>query len=119
MKKILLASVVLAAVVAGTPTYAVFTPNNWIKTCASSDSTQQAMSVGVYDTLLMVGEAEQRRTVCTPKNSSGDAAEIIDIGVTHIRNAVAEFPEMKDLMDVVPATMMIRAALMNAWPCKK
>jgi hypothetical protein len=89
---------------------------------ASSDSTQQAMclsyAVGAYDTLLMVGEAEQRRTVCTPKNSSGDAAEIIDIGVKHIRNAVAEFPEMKDLMDVVPATMMIRAALMNAWPCK-
>jgi Rap1a immunity proteins len=123
MKKMLLASALFAATAASTPAHAVFTPNTWVTACSSSDKTQQVIcltyAVGVYDTLLMVGEAEERRTVCRPVGGSLDASEIINIGINHIRKAVAEFPEMSDLMDKVPATMLIRAALMNAWPCKK
>jgi hypothetical protein len=88
-------AIVLASTLA--PAHAL-TSREWQDACESPDLGQQALcatyAAGVFDAMMFLQVTEPRTaTTCYPTSPQPTAAQIVDVGIRHIRKAIAEFPD--------------------------
>jgi hypothetical protein len=115
----IVAIVLLASTLA--PAHAL-TSREWQDACESPDLGQQALcatyAAGVFDAMMFLQVTEPRTaTTCYPTFPQPTAAQIVDVGIRHIRKAIAEFPDQRDFFRQAPVVSLLLSAFKAAWPC--
>jgi hypothetical protein len=54
---------------------------------------------------------------CYPTSPQPTAAQIVDVGIRHLRKAIAEFPDQRDFFRQTPVVSLLLSAFKAAWPC--
>jgi Rap1a immunity proteins len=118
-RTIAIVAIVLTSTLA--PAHAL-TSREWQDACESPDLRQQALcatyAAGVFDAMMFLQVTEPRTaTTCYPTSPQPTAAQIVDVGIRHIRKAIAEFPDQRDFFRQTPVVSLLLSAFKAAWPC--
>jgi Rap1a immunity proteins len=116
----IMVAIVLTSTVA--PAHATFTSQEWLAHCDSPDLGQQGLCAayanGMFDAMMFLQVTQPRTaTTCYPTSPQPSGAQIVDIGVRHIRKAMAESPDQRDLLRQTPVVVLLLGAFEAAWPC--
>jgi hypothetical protein len=75
-------------------------------------------AAGVFDAMMFLQVTEPRTAMtCYPTSPQPTAAQIVDVGIRHIRKAIAEFPDQRDFFRQAPVVSLLLSAFKAAWPC--